>query len=78
MAALDRAVALAEMDAVPVRVEQDLDLDVATAFDEPLEDQPVVTERSRCLAPGRGERVLQAVRGRGRCACPCRRRRRPA
>ena len=44
MAALDRAVALAEVDAVAVRVEQDLDLDVAGALDEPLEDQPVVAE----------------------------------
>ena len=47
MASLDRAVALAEMDAVAVSVEQHLDLDVARALDEPFEDQPVVAERGR-------------------------------
>ena len=34
MPALDRAIPLAEVDAVPVAVEQDLDLDVAGALDE--------------------------------------------
>ena len=61
VAALDRAVALAEVDAVAVRIEQDLDLDVATALDEALEDEPVVTEGGRRLAPGGGERVGQAA-----------------
>ena len=42
---LGRAVALAEVDAGPVGVEQDLDLDVTRPFDEALEDQPVVVER---------------------------------
>ena len=78
MASLDRAVPLAEMDASAEGVEQDLDLDVATAFDQPLEDQAVVTERSLCLASRRGERVLKAVRVADRCASLCRRRRPPA
>ena len=74
MSALDRAVALAEMDARAVAVEQDLDLDVARADDEVLEDQPVVVEGGCRLAPGRGDRVGECLGGHGPCACPCRRR----
>ena len=44
MAALERAVALAEVDAVPVGIEQDLDLNVPRAFHELLEDESVVAE----------------------------------
>ena len=75
VAALDRAVAFAEVDARAVGIEQDLDLDVARADDEALEDQPVVAEGGRRLAPGRGDGVRAAPRGHGPCACPCRRRR---
>src|SRR4029079_4590834 len=50
------------MDARTEGIEQDLDLDVAPAFDEALEDQPVVTECGRRLAPGAAERVGQAIR----------------
>jgi hypothetical protein len=52
MPSLDREVTLAEMDAVAVAVEEDLDLDVASALDQPLEHKPVVTECGRRLAPG--------------------------
>src|SRR4051794_35516713 len=41
MAALRRAVALTEMNPVAVRVEQDLDLDVARALDQPFQDEAV-------------------------------------
>ena len=78
MATLERAVALAEMDAVTAGVEQDLDLDVARTLEVALEDQPIVAEGGRRLASRRGERLARAGRGRGRSACPCRRRRRPA
>ena len=62
VAALDRAVALAEVDARSVRVEQDLDLDVATAFDEPFEDEPVVPERRGRLSPGGREGIGEPFR----------------
>ena len=41
---------------LPVAVEQDLDLDVAGALEEPLEDEAVVVERGLGLAAGGGER----------------------
>ena len=62
MSPLDRAVALAEVDAVPVLVEEDLDLDVTRAFDEPFQDQPLVAERALRLAAGRGELRREARR----------------
>ena len=61
VAPLDRAVALAEVDAVAVAVEQDLDLDVAGALEEPLEDEPVVVEGGLGLASGGGEVGREAV-----------------
>ena len=75
---LDRAIALAEVDAVAVGVEQDLDLDVARPFEEALEDQPVVAEcRGRlATAPPRAHRPADPCRARS--ACPCRRHRPPA
>jgi hypothetical protein len=57
VAALDRALALAQGDHVAVGVRHDLDLDVAGAFDVPLTKDGAVTERRRCLAPGRGDRL---------------------
>ena len=57
VASLDRAVALAEVDAIPVGIEQDLDLDVAGALDEPLEDQALVPERRARFPPRRGDVV---------------------
>src|SRR6185503_15707565 len=62
VAALDRAVALAEMDAVAVAVEQELDLDVARSLDQPLEDEPVVAERGQRLAPSSREAFLERGR----------------
>ena len=73
--ALERAVALAEVDAVPVGIEEDLDLDMARAVGQALEDEPVVTERGPGLATRGGQRVAPGAPGRGPCACPCRRRR---
>ena len=61
MAALDRAVALAEVDPRAVAIEQDLDLDVARADDEVFEDEPVVVEGGRRLASGRGDRVGECL-----------------
>ncbi len=55
VATLDRAVALAEMDAGAVGIEEHLHLDMAGALDEPLEDHPVVRERRASLATGRGQ-----------------------
>ena len=75
---LERAVAFAEVDAAPVAIEQDLDLDVPRAFDQALEDEAVVAERGCRLATRGSELVGEPVAARGRCACPCRRRRRPA
>ena len=45
MAALDRAVALAEVDAVAVAIDRDLDLDVAVLVEPLLEVERVVAER---------------------------------
>ena len=53
MAPLQRAVSLAEVDAVPVPIEQDLDLDVAGTLEESLEDEAVVAEGGLGL-PARG------------------------
>ncbi len=63
VAALDAALALAEVHERPVRVAQDLDLDVPRSLDEPLEEQPVVPERGRRLAPrgGDGLRELRRI-----------------
>jgi len=51
MAALDRAVTLAEVDAGAVAVEQELDLDMARAVEVSLEDEPIVTEGHERFAP---------------------------
>ena len=62
MAALGRAVALAEVDAGPVGVEQDLDLDVPRALDEAFEDQAVVVECREGLPAGAREGVVESRR----------------
>ena len=62
VATLDRAISLAEVNAVADGVEEHLDLDVAATLDEPLEDQPTVTKRRRRLAPRSGQAVRQPVR----------------
>ena len=61
MTSLDRAVPLAEVDAVPMRVEEELDFDVARALDETLQDQAVVTERGGRLAPSGRQRGREVV-----------------
>ena len=75
MAALDRALALEQVDDVAVVVGEDLDLDVARPLDQPLDVQRAVAERGRRLAPRRLDRLGAAPRRRGTCACLCRRRR---
>ena len=57
VAALHRAVALEQVDAVAVRVGEDLDLDVARAGDVLLDQHVVVAEAGDRLALARGERV---------------------
>ena len=56
VAALDRAVALAEVDEVAVRVAEHLDLDVARPLDRLLEVDRAVAERRRRLAARAVER----------------------
>ena len=62
MAALDRAVALAEVDAVAVAVDRDLDLDVAVLVEPALEVERVVAERRPRLGPADVERRLELAR----------------
>ena len=57
MAALERAVALAEVDDRAVAVGEHLHLDVAGAAEQPLEVDPPVAERGGGLAPGRRDRL---------------------
>ena len=77
MAALDRALALAEVDDRAVRVAEHLHLDVAGPIEVALEEQAPVAERRRGFAAGRGERRVELAGARARCACPCRRPRPP-
>ena len=77
VAALQRAVALAEMHAVAVAVAQHLDLDVARLAEVFLEIDRVVAEGGLGLGAGQRERLGGVVR---RCrppSCRARRRRRP-
>src|SRR5215831_13081732 len=59
MAALDRAVALAERDDVAVRVGEDLDLDVARPLEIALAEDLVVAERRARLPARRVERISE-------------------
>ena len=59
MAPLDRALALAERDAPPRAVAEQLDLDVARPLEEALAEDRVVAERGLRLAPRRLERVVE-------------------
>ena len=77
VAPLHRAVALGQVDAVPVGVAQDLDLDVPRVLDVALEQHRVVAERRQGLAPGRLDRRRRARRARAPPACRARRRPRP-
>ena len=76
VAALHRALAFEEMDAMAVRVAEDLDLDVARPLEEALEHQPAVAERALGLAARAADRLVERPPARARRACPCRRRRR--
>ena len=55
VAALDRALALAEMDDIAVLVAEHLDLDVTRIGDEFLDEHPIVAERRFGLRAGAGE-----------------------
>jgi hypothetical protein len=61
VAALQRALAFAEVDAIAVAVEQQLDLDMARALDVALEHHPVVGERRLRLPAGATECVGERV-----------------
>src|SRR5919201_610618 len=61
VAALDRALALAERDHVPVHVAEELDLHVARPLNEAFAEDGVVAERRLRLAPRGGERLAELV-----------------
>ena len=77
VAALDRAVALAEVDHVPVRVGEDLHLDVAGVFDEPLDVDGRSRRSTSRPAGSRTRRRAPPRRARRRAPSPCRRLPRP-
>ena len=77
VAALQRALALAEVDEVAVAVAEDLHLDVARPLDELLDVDAVVGEERLALRRRAGEQRSAARRRRAPAASPCRRRRRP-
>jgi len=62
VAALDRAVTLAEMDAVPVAVDCHLHLDVTIVLEPLLEVQRIVAERGLRLAPADLEHGFELTR----------------
>ena len=59
VAALDRALALAEVHDVPVRVAEDLHFDVSRVREVALEQHAGVAEGGRRLAPRRGQRRVE-------------------
>ncbi len=76
MAALDAAFALEEVRGAAVRVAEDLELDVAAAFEQLLQIDGVVGERGRGEAPPLGQRRRPGPRSGRRATSPCRLRRR--
>ena len=70
VAALDRAVALAELDDVAVRVAEDLDLDVARVGEVALQVDRAVAEEALPLAARGVERAAARPRGRDAEADP--------
>ena len=60
---LDRAVTLAQRDDVPMRVGQELHLDVARPLEVALAVERAVAEGAHCLALGRRERVVELGSG---------------
>ena len=77
VSALQRAVALAQMDDVTAAVADHLHLDMARMVEEPLDIDPVVAERRARLAAGQRAPHRPARRQRGPRSCRVRRRRRP-
>ena len=71
MPPLDRALALEEVDDVPWRVGEDLDLDVAGMLDEPLDVERAVAERAPASRRAASKRLAQSSRVAGRVACLC-------
>ncbi len=63
VAALDRAVALGQVDHVAVLVGQHLDLDVARVFEVALDVDPRVGEELVALARGTFVGLLEVLRG---------------
>jgi hypothetical protein len=57
MAALQRTITLAQVDHISLRVRQDLDLDVARAFDQFLQIDSAIAERGFCLPARRLEEI---------------------
>jgi hypothetical protein len=76
VAALERAVALEQVDDIAVAVAEHLHLDVARARGCISRSARVVAERARRLALAASERVGE-IGGFSTAACPCRRRPRP-
>ena len=74
VAALHRALALAERDHRAVRVGEQLDLDVPRPLEVALEEQTVVAEGRARLAAGGLDRLVELGRASARPACRGRRR----
>ena len=62
IAALNGALALEQMEHAAVRIAEDLQLDVARRVEVALDQQGVVAERARRLAPRRRQRLRQGAR----------------
>ena len=62
MAALDRAIALEQMNRISGAVGEDLHFDVARPREIFLNEEPAVAERGQRLAPRRRQRLRQAGR----------------
>jgi len=65
VAALDRAVALAEMDHMPMLIGEQLNLDMARVFDEAFEVDPVIAKASHGFSPGGLESTRQVLVAQG-------------
>ena len=63
MAALERAITLEQVDDIAVAVAEHLHLDVARREDVLLDQDAIVAEARRGLAPAGGERVREVCRG---------------
>ena len=61
MAALESALALAEVDDMPLRITEHLHLDVAWSVDEPLDEEAIVAEGCQGLASRTGDGRLDVL-----------------